>query len=89
MVISTAKLSNRSTNRKNELFEQRLNHKKKSLNYWPKVLLGSDFFLLNLHLTASYKKGFDTVFSELTRPTAALAVSADSLCERVAGIEPA
>ena len=46
-------------------------------------------FLTDRHLSADYKKGFDTVFSELSAPSAAWTRSTDSLCERVAGIEPA
>ena len=49
--------------------------------------IGSNFFLLNRHLTADYKKGFDTLLSELSRPTIPRALSEHSLCERDTRIE--
>jgi site-specific DNA recombinase len=50
--------------------------------------IGSNFFLTDRHLTAVYKKGFDTAFSELSRIRASGARPSDSLFERVGGIEP-
>ncbi len=50
--------------------------------------IGSNFFLTDRHLTAVYKKGFDTVFSVLSRVPDTRARRADSLFERAGGIEP-
>ena len=49
--------------------------------------VGSNFFLKNRHLTASYKKGFDTLLTELSRPSPSRALYAQSLCERDTRIE--
>ena len=49
--------------------------------------IGSNYFLTDRHLTAVYKKGFDTVFSELTRLHASSARPSDSLVERASRIE--
>ena len=51
--------------------------------------IGSNFFLTNRYLSADYKKGFNTLFSELTPARRTRGQLTDSLCERVAGIEPA
>lgn len=50
--------------------------------------IGSNFFLADRHLTAVYKKGFDTAFSELSRIRASGARLSQSLCERDRGVEP-
>ena len=50
--------------------------------------IGSNFFLTDRHLTAVYKKGFDTAFSELTRFRAFGATDTQSICERDRGVEP-
>ena len=50
--------------------------------------IGSNFFLADRHLTAVYKKGFDTVFFELSRVPNSRARRADSLFERDRGVEP-
>ena len=50
--------------------------------------IGSNFFLTNRHLSADYKLGFNTVYSELSRSTRTRARNADFLCERDTGIEP-
>ncbi|MEK7112619.1 MAG: hypothetical protein AAB875_04790, partial [Patescibacteria group bacterium] len=45
--------------------------------------IGSNFFLTNRHLSADYKKGFNTLFSELSRSTRTRSRTPDSLCEPV------
>ncbi len=50
--------------------------------------VGSNFFLSNLRLTAEYKKGFDTVFSEHARIRARTRISDHSLCVERTGVEP-
>ena len=50
--------------------------------------IGSNFFLTNRYLSADYKKGFNTLFLELSRSTGNRARLADSLSERVSGVEP-
>lgn len=50
--------------------------------------IGSNFFLTDRHLSAKYKKGFDTAFSELSRIRASGASEAQSDCERDTGVEP-
>ena len=51
--------------------------------------IGSNFFLTNRHLSVNYKLGFNTLFSELSPVHRTCGQLAHSLCERVAGIEPA
>ncbi len=43
--------------------------------------IGSDFFLTNRHLSADYKKGFDTLFSQLVPARRTRGQLAHSLCE--------
>ena len=50
--------------------------------------IGSNYFLTDRHLTAVYKKGFDTAFSELTRFRALGLTPSHSDCERDRGVEP-
>ena len=50
--------------------------------------VGSNFFLCNSSLTAEYKKGFDTVFSERARIRARTPSAEYSLCVETEGIEP-
>ena len=50
--------------------------------------IGSNYFLMNRHLSAEYKKGFDTAFSELSVIRASGARPSDSFCERGTGVEP-
>lgn len=50
--------------------------------------IGSNFFLTDRHLSANYKKGFDTLFSELGPGRRTRGQLAHSLCERVSGVEP-
>ncbi|KKQ42247.1 MAG: Recombinase [Microgenomates group bacterium GW2011_GWC1_37_8] len=50
--------------------------------------IGSNYSLTDRHLTAVYKKGFDTAFSELNRFRASRAPEAHSDCERDRGVEP-
>ncbi len=50
--------------------------------------IGSNFFLTDKHLSADYKKGFDTLFSELVTARRTRGQLAHFLCERVKGIEP-
>ncbi len=49
--------------------------------------IGSNFFLTNRHLSADYKLGFNTLFSELSRSTRTRARLPDFLCERDTRIE--
>ena len=49
--------------------------------------IGSNFFLTDWHLSADYKLGFNTVFSELPRLTPTQSRLADSACERDTRIE--
>ena len=50
--------------------------------------VGSNFFLSESYLTAKYKKGFDTVFSERARIRARTPATNYSLCVEMEGIEP-
>ena len=50
--------------------------------------VGSNFFLCNHNLTANYKKGFDTVFSERAHIRAKTRFPASSLSVETEGIEP-
>ena len=49
--------------------------------------IGSNYFLTDRHLTAEYKKGFDTAFSELTRIPVSERERADSVSERDTEVE--